>query len=189
MHGPSHRMKDANLPIVIERDGLICLYCKLGFTDTNQYQIDHLNDDTSDNRPENWCLCHRSCNNRKKFSPEFQLIAKEKLKENEKTVSVRERTHAHLKVEHPEGLTSSQQISYANKPIAKEWLYNHIMEEGQVTQSEVVPAIADILEKRTGTGSQQAVRNYINSWCNRYTGEFTKTKEAGKFVIRIRNEN
>jgi len=181
-------MKVEKLPRIIERDGDVCLYCPEPFSEINPAEFDHLNNDSSDNRDENLVQCHHACNIRKKFSPEMQFIAKEKLKQNERAISASEKASAILKIEHPEGLTSSQQISQACRPIAKEWLYNHINEEGQVTLSEAVGAIVDACQKRIGWGSQAAIYNHINAWCNRYTGEFTKTKEAGKNVIRIRDE-
>src|SRR3990172_12484291 len=64
-----------------QRDGENCLYC--GKTLGSRYVLDHLNNNRQDNRLENFCLCHQSCNITKVFNIDHQLIAQQKLKENE----------------------------------------------------------------------------------------------------------
>jgi len=185
----SYPMKQKRAPLIWERDGENCYLCELGFSATNPPEYDHLNNDIYDNRVENLGFVHRKCNLDKRNNTDLQLKADAKLLQNEKWLSAREKAHGKCsRVEHPEGLTSSQEISYTNKPIVKEWLYQHVLEEGQVTLSEAICGIVNMLEKRTGTGSEQAVRRYINGWCTVYGGEFTKTKQDGKYVIKIRDE-
>jgi len=188
---PSHNHKMKNLPIVRKRDGYVCLYCSESFTDTNPSEIDHLNDDYRDNRPENWVECHRACNVKKKDSPEFQLIAREKLEQNERGLSVRERANAQRMIENTgntEGLTSSQAISKANMPIAKEWLHLNINLAGTIQLQRAVPSMTAYCRKRTGWGSQQAMRRYIEEWCTLESGEFVLFKEDGVLMIRLRDE-
>src|SRR3972149_2037335 len=69
-----------------QRDGDVCLYCKkpLG----PKRVLEHLNDDRSDNRLENFCLAHQSCNIAKSFNADYQIISKEKLKENESALFI-----------------------------------------------------------------------------------------------------
>ncbi len=80
--GLSHKKKMELLPLLIERDGACCLYCKCMLS-LDKIIYEHLNNDRSDNRFENLTLSCQSCNIKKITDPDLQIIAKEKLKQNE----------------------------------------------------------------------------------------------------------
>ena len=79
-------------PLIIERDypdqhTPVCLYCGQEFINGDkdyQKEWDHLNNNDSDNRPENLVWAHARCNELKKTNADWQIIALEKLKKNER---------------------------------------------------------------------------------------------------------
>ena len=175
-------------PDKIKDDGYQCLLCKEPFTDKNPPEWDHLNNNPNDSRYENVALVHKTCNNKKKFNPDYQIIAQEKLLENEKAVLVCERRQADTGT--TQELTSSQQISKALRPIALQWLEEHTLIEKEILLKDAVNAIVFLCQKQTGWGSQATIYRYIDECTNRYYGRFTlSTDGAGKTIIRRRTEN
>jgi len=184
MYGISYRMKQKYNPIIVKRDGSDCFYCYKPFTELDPAEIDHLNDNPSDNRPENWVRCHRHCNMEKKWNLDYKIRAADKLEENERSLSVCEKVSEITNNE----LTSSQARSDANKELGINYLRTHVVDEGQATLNEIVPAMVNYCNSVNGTGSQSAMYRYVTDVCNRYNGEFKKIKEKGIIVIRVRKE-
>ena len=76
-------LKQKFLPLLINRDkGLFCFYCKEPLT--GEYIFEHLSGNRHDNRIENIVTSHQKCNIEKIESMEFQLMADEKLAQNDK---------------------------------------------------------------------------------------------------------
>jgi len=62
--------------------------------------------------------------------------------------------------------------------------------EDELIQSDTVNAIVSICQDNNQTGSQAAVRRYIDEFTNPYTGKYTlSTNSQGKTIIRRRTEN
>lgn len=184
----THTRKIKYFPIMVERDGYKCFYCKDEFTDTHPYEYDHLNDNPDDTRLENVVLCHRECNNKKKNNAEWQIISREKLLQNEKSVLASERKLADAGS--IEELTSSQETSNIVRPIALQWIQEHLLIDGEIVLKYTVPAIVNLSQKQVKRGSHAAVRRYIEEWTNPYNGQFTLSKnDSGENVIRKRTEN
>ena len=88
----NHRQKMEWTPIVMERDYLgleyeecTCFYCKQLFhadSKTLCREWEHLNDNDTDNRPENMVWAHAICNEEKKNNFDWKQLALDKLKEN-----------------------------------------------------------------------------------------------------------
>ena len=82
--------KDKAIPIIINRDGNVCFFCKAEFReDVPGYQrvIDHANDKPNDNRVENLLLTHGKCNEDKKENIDYKIIALEALRNNVSSAS------------------------------------------------------------------------------------------------------
>ena len=184
----THRLKRTNEPIIRDRDPYVCLYCKGEFTETHPPEWEHLSNDPNDSRPENLVFAHKECNNRKKFNPEYQVLAYEKLIQNERAVLACERTLADTGT--TKELTSQQEISKINKRITKQFIQEQTINNNELLLRDVVNAIVDICDDNNGTGSQSAVYRYIDFLTNPYTGKYTlATNEKGQTVIRRRTEN
>ena len=184
----THRKKREYYPKKIENEGNKCLYCKGPFTDTNPPEWEHLNNNSNDSRLENMALSHKACNNKKKFNSDYQIIANEKLLENEKAVFACERTLADSAT--TKEVTSQQEINKINFKIAEQFIQEHTLMEGSVILRDAVNAIVAVCRDNNETGSQAAVYRYIDTIANPYTGKYTlSTNAEGKNIIRRRTEN
>lgn len=184
----THKLKKDSFKIIVERDGYKCFYCNDEFSDTRPAEYDHLNNDENDSRPENLVLSHHECNNKKKFFTDWQIMAQEKLRKNEKTVLACERTLADAGT--TKEITSQQEISKINKRITKQFIQEHTINNEELILRDAVNAIVGICDDNNETGSQSAVYRYIDYLTNPYTGKFTlATNPQGKTVIRRRTEN
>jgi len=184
----THRIKRKYFPIIVKRDGYLCFYCSDEFAETHPPEYDHLNNDSKDSRVENLVLCHHECNIRKKTSAEWQIKAMEKLKQNEKVLLACERILADTGT--IKELTSCQETGKSVRPIALQWLKEHLLMEKEILLSDAVPAMVNLCQNQVQGGSQAAIRRYIDEWSNRYNGKFTLSKnESGKNIIRRRTEN
>jgi len=184
----THRLKKEFFRIIVEKDDYKCFYCNEGFSDVHPAEYDHLNNNSNDSRIENCVFCHHECNIKKKTSSDWQIKAMEKLKQNERVLLASERRLADTGS--VEELTSSQAISKAVRPVAMQWLEEHILMEQELLLRHVVPAIANLCQTQIGWGSHAAIRRYIEEWCNPYNGKFTLTKnDSEQTIIRKRTEN
>jgi len=184
----THKKKMEFFQIIVERDGYRCFYCKEEFSENRPAEYDHLNNNPDDNMVENIVLNHHECNNKKKFNTDWQIKAQEKLCQNERTVLACERTLADTGT--VKELTSSQETGKSVRPIALQWLKEHLLMEKEILLSDAVPAMVNLCQNQVQGGSQAAIRRYIDDWSNRYNGNFTLSKnESGKNIIRRRTEN
>ncbi len=175
-------------PFLDERDGTICLFCKEGFTAIHPYEYEHLNNNYRDSRPENIVKAHHECNVRKIRNPEFQVIAHEKLRENERQAYVCERTLADTGMKND--LTSCQEISKTNTNITKQFLLEHTLNGNSMIVKDAVNAIVNLCQENNHTGSQAAIYRYVESYTNPINGLYTICNAPkGENIIRKRIEN
>ena len=150
----SYHKKLEDLPILIQRDGgFTCWYCKKELKD--QYIYEHLNSNRQDNRIENLVLACQSCNIKKITDFDMQIRARDKLKENEDGNFVRE---IKPEVKMP---TSEIDINMSNSEITRQYLEEVINTDGSIPFSDALNSSAFLCKDKTGHGSQQAIRNYI----------------------------
>jgi len=172
-------------PIMMEwgDDPTHCYQCTIEFTESNPREWDHLDSKEYHNYPENmgW-VCH-SCNVEKRMNQKMQAKAIGKLRMNiQYDTFVCERT--------VEDVSSSEQRNRQNKPIALQFVTEHLMIDDYMLLRDTVNGITHLCFVTNGTGSQQAVRKYIEEFCNPYNGKFTLSpNEKGETVIRRRTEN
>jgi len=172
----SHKQKLEYLPFLIERDGgFRCWYCKRDLR-MRMYVYDHLNCDRSDNRVENIVLSCQSCNIKKTHDSDMQILAKDKLKENEDQNFLRERTYTEAQ---EKSHTSTEiSINESNFDLTEQYITERIQTDGSIHFSTALDCCTYICKKKTGHGSQQSIRQYIA----------TLTSEIGPFMI-ILDEN
>ena len=183
----NHRIKMNNFQIIVERDDYKCFYCDGEFTDAHREEYDHLNNNANDSRVENLVLCHHECNVKKKQSTDWQIKAGEKQIQNENALVASERRLADTGT--IDELTSSQETSKIVRPIALQWLEEHLLMEKEILLRDAVPAIVNLCQNQVKGGSHAAIRRYIDEWVNRYNGKLNLSKnESGKDVIRKRTE-
>lgn len=148
--------------------------------------FEHLNNNRYDNRIENIALAHQACNIKKSTYTDYQIIASEKLKENESKLFVGEKNRAALEIKEA---STEIDINVTNYDIAKKFLLERIKTDGSIGYTDALNSISFLCKEKTGHGSQQSVRNYINSLTSP-VGTFMMIKnEEGKKIIVKRAGN
>jgi hypothetical protein len=173
------KMKQDWFEYIIKRDrGFRCFYCKKTLSLTN-FVHEHLNDNRKDNRIENIVHACSTCNNKKKHDFDMQLAAKDKLIENEIGNSMRERIS--LKPRELKELDISKQ----NYEIAEDYITKYVDLNGPILVKEAKNSISYLCRKTNGTGSPQAVSNYINTMTSSEAPfEIIKNEEEQKIIQR-----
>ena len=176
----SQKGKITNCKYCKQRDGDNCLYCKkpLG----KRYVLEHLNDDRTDNRLENFCLAHQSCNIAKAYNADYQIIAKEKLKENESALFIPIEDNTDNEV------STEIKISKNNFDITEQYLTEKIVLDKKISWDDALNGAVYKCKKLTGYGSTQCIRNYLNVLTST-EAPFMQTKDENKNKIIMRRVN
>ena len=171
------RMQEFYLPKLLVRDeGFFCFYDGSDLSKT-EFVYEHLDDNRSNNDINNIVLACRKCNNKKPFSPEMKAKARKKKKENEQSNLLRARERERVEVESP-SFKIEFDTSQANFAIAEQFLSETLAVEGEIEFKTALDSIVMLCRKQTGTGSQTAVRRYLDAL----------TSSVGPFMI-VQNED
>jgi len=175
-------------PQIIGQTGANCFFCKCVNSIETSLEYGHLNGKKDDSRPENLAKMCRSCNNKMKQDFDMMLIAQEQLEKNENVGYEREKSKMTSCLGNEE--LSPLAIMKINKPIAKLYLVEHTMNGDVILLTTAVNAITAICFSNNETGSQQAIRRYIDALCNLENGDFVLFTEVdGRKYIRRRIKN
>ena len=160
------RMKGEFLDILIGRDeGYSCWYCHKPFSLSQSKEeghlYDHLNNNRSDNRIDNLVLCCRRCNNTKPTDFDMQILASEKLRDNEKRHYMREKTNSKSPRQ-----DSEVQISKENYQICYRYVLKNVDAFGEIDFKETVNSVVYQCRQNNNTGSPQSVYNYLKVICS-----------------------
>ncbi len=144
---------------MIQRDGLDCLFCKKEIPKNQKHVQDHLNNNRIDNRLENFARVHQSCNIAKAFNVDYQLIAQEKLKENESALffPVEDKTNNEV--------SSEIKININCSEILEQYVAEKITVDGKINKDDTLFSAAYRCKKLTGHGSIQCMRTYLGILC------------------------
>lgn len=181
------RMKAEYLDILIGRDeGYRCWYpsCHKPFSlsqsEEEGHLFDHLNNNRRDNRIDNLVLCCRSCNNTKPTDFDMQLLAMDKLRDNEKKHYMREKFN-----KKPTNQQDSEvQISKENYQICYRYVAKNVDAFGEINFKETVNSVVYQCRQNNNTGSPQSVYNYLRVICSRESPYEITKDDDGKKVIR-----
>lgn len=172
------------IDIILARDGWFsCFYCSKGFANVSECWLEHLNDDRTDNRPDNLVFACKSCNVKKQHDESMRVQAREKLRVNELTNYVRDwKELQKLQVYSSEAVT----INTTNCEYTEKWLDGYLTETKKAVEQKVaLDTIAFECKRDTGHGSQQSIRNYIDLLTSSSPkAPFVKMKIDGKWFIR-----
>ena len=154
-------LKQKFLPMLINRDkGFACFYCKKTLTD--EYVFDHLSSKRQDNRIENLVLACQSCNIKKIESVEFQLMADEKLLQNEELgLHYLEDPTAH------ENNSSEIEINTSLYNFHKKYINEQIALEGKYAFNDAIAELPFLCQDRFGHGSEMSTRRYLKQFTSK----------------------
>jgi len=174
--------KDRYRMYLLSRDGPNCFYCQQPFVHNDTHlkmTVDHLDDNAFHNDKENLVLCHWKCNQLKKESPEYQLIAQAKIKENVDSMSVSVQSN-------PEPKTASKEIdlNVMMGKLTREFLDERLLNKpGKgLDFNDTANAIAYLMYKDTNHGSPETAKRHIKMFCSSVS-PYKLIEEGGTWVI------
>ena len=169
-------------PIIVRQTGNHCFFCKCPNTIDTPLEYGHLNGNRDDSQPENLAYMCKTCNNKMKFNPEMELLANDQLIVNVKAVYACESIDATEE-------SNQQETSRINKQLTYTFLMEHTMNGNDILLSDTVNAITNLCYDNNKTGSQAAVRRYIDQFSNPYNGKFVIfTDHEGKKRIKRKED-
>ena len=172
-------LKQKYLPILIKRDhGFICLYCKEPLT--GEYIFEHLNGNRHDNRIENIVTSHQKCNIEKIESMEYQLMADEKLLQNEELgLHYLEDGTAH------EENSSEIEINKILYNFTKQYITEKIALEGKYSFDDAISELPYLCQERFGHGSEATIRRYLKQLtCKASEWQVIKDDKNKKWITK-----
>ncbi len=180
--------KDKLLPYLLDRDGVNCFYCRkpfqVGARKEQRRTIDHLDDEHTHNEKENLVLSHFECNQIKKNSAEFQIMAQAKLKENHSSfVSLR------VGIPHePKATTKEIDINVQTWRLVKQFIDERLLNQNKpaLDLNDTAHSISYLLKEQTGHGSDQTAKRHILDYCSD-VAPFKCIEENGKWIILKRD--
>jgi len=179
LNQPSHKAKIQMWKWTGQRDGENCLYCQKPGCKV----LDHLNDNRNDNRLENFVRAHQQCNVAKKFNIDYQVMAQDKLRQNEQAPFIPTEDNT------SEEASTEIKIAKTNFEIQEQYILEKTLTDGFIFWHDALYGATYKCKKLTGYGSVQCTRN------NLYTltspeAPFMKTKDKNKKPIIVRrNQN
>ena len=185
--------KDRYMPILIQRDGANCYYCKLPFDPLAQdlkRTFDHLDNDRTNNDIANLVLAHWKCNQMKKYNVEYKVMAADKRNENLDSMD----ECVPIPPTHKEA-SREIDINVALKKLTWEYLHDRLVgdkvhppREKKLELNDTASSISFIFWERTGHGSSETVKRHIKEFCSS-VAPFTLYEEAGEWLIQRRQGN
>ncbi len=170
----SSKFKRDILPDIISQDGFDCLYDCESLVG-RKWIYEHLDDDPTNNVRENIALSCQSCNNKKPHSSTMKQIALVKKQENEKRNYTREGAR---EVSSP-SLKPELDINHTNFEISSQYLSEIVTTDGSIEFKIALDSITMRCKTQTGTGSQTAVRRYLDALVS-YEGKFMVVQNSEK---------
>jgi len=181
----SQKKKLEILPFLIERDGgFHCFYCEKPLSiETLVYE--HLNSKPQDNRFENLVLSCQSCNVKKGNDFDLMILGEEKLRENELKHFVQKNKFQEL--QNKQEASTEISINQSNFEITEQHLRERLAVEDSLEYTMTINNCACICRKKTGHGSQQSVRNYIDILtCEEGPFMISRNDERKKIIVKRR---
>ena len=147
--------------IVARGDPYCCFYCHYEFKNVKECWLEHLDDDRTHNNPDNIVFTCRRCNAKKLHNESMRVQAREKLRVNQIMKYVRDWKELQKLQKEP---SEAVAINQSNCDTTVQWLEERLPlgSSNIVLVKEAVDTITFECKDKTGYGSQQSIRNYID---------------------------
>jgi len=147
--------------IVARGDPYCCFYCHYEFKNVKECWLEHLDDDRTHNYPDNIVFTCRKCNAKKQHDESMRVQAREKLRINQMMKYVRDWKELQKLQKEP---SEAVAINQSNCDTTVQWLEERLPlgSSNIVLVKEAVDTITFECKDKTGYGSQQSIRNYID---------------------------
>jgi len=174
------KLKRQFFDVVIKRDGgFNCFYCRCNLLNI-AWVYEHLDNNPMHSTVENIVLACQSCNVKKKNDSDMQILALEKKRLNEISNFVCEREK-----DTDREFSNEIEINKQNFEITQQYLTEIIETDGSIEYKDAVNSVAMLCKKKTGHGSTQSVREYLNMLASR-EGPFELIKDDKKKRIIVK---
>ena len=175
--------KDMLKPFLSRRDGPQYFYCSENFDHSShelKLTFDHLDDNPFNNERENLVLAHWKCNQLKKSYPEYQLMAKNKLHENQVSFD----SIGESETTSPKPASKEIDLNVAIKKLTWEYLQDRLVRQNvpALNYNDTAHSISFIFWERSGHGSSETVKRHLNDFCST-AAPFKAVEENGETVI------
>jgi len=146
-------------------DSYRCFYCQYEFKNVKECWLEHLDDDRTHNNPNNIVFTCSRCNVKKQHDESMRLQAREKLRINQMMNYVRDWKELQKLLKEP---SEAVAINQSNCDTTVQWLEEELPlgESNRVLLKTALDTITFECKDRTGHGSQQSIRNYIDYLCS-----------------------
>ena len=177
--------------ILARGDSYRCFYCHYEFKSVQECWLEHLNDDRTDNNPDNLVFTCRKCNSKKQHDESMKVQAREKLRVNQLMNYVRDWKELQKLQTHS---TEQIDINESNCNTTVQWLEERLPlgTSNTVLLKEAVDTITFECKNKTGHGSQQSIRNYIDyltSSAPKAPFEIFKGEDGKRYIRRKQHDN
>lgn len=165
-----------------------CLFCKLDFVpnpanDLMSITYEHLDKDVFNNEEWNLALAHKKCNNEKKWNSDYQIIAKDQLELNRKTLD--SLSVCKQRPDEPKPTSKEIDINVATFNLAEEYLRERlkIQNKPALDFNDTMYSIFYLLKETTGHGSSETVKRTLLGFTST-AGPYDKIQDQnGNWVI------
>ena len=177
--------------IVARGDPYCCFYCHYEFKNVKECWLEHLDDDRTHNNPDNIVFTCRRCNAKKQHDHVMRMKAEEKLRHNESLEYVRDWKELQKLQKEP---SEAVAINQSNCDTTVQWLEERLPlgSSNIVLVKEAVDTITFECKDKTGYGSQQSIRNYIDyltSSAPKAPFEIFKGEDNKRYIRRKQHDN
>ena len=167
---------------LIDRDGINCLYCELEL-DLDNCEIEHLDNNEYNNDIENNALSHITCNAEKRTNIDYQIIAQEKLKSNQRRIF-----KPYLEDKTDYGNSPEIEHNVNVKSFVKQFLMEKIKIDIKILFSDALNGLTYLCGEKFGHCSQITIRRHLDALCSPWA-PFMRITENGKRYITKRDGN
>jgi len=193
--------KDKAHPVILQRDGDGCFYCKLEGHDPRfipeikgfEPNFDHLDDNPENNAIENLVLAHQSCNVKKRTNYDWKIKALEKQEQNKVWISPlgeRERVGEGQFEQHKSTAELKEpDINLVINKLVKSYLQEKLPKDSpnNLYYAPILRSLHYLTIQQTGgRGSEQAVRRSLDAFCSEFSSWEDYKDGTGKRMIRRR---
>ena len=189
--------KDKKIPVIIQRDGNVCFFCKMEFHESIPgfgRRVAHANDNEKDGRVENLLLAHEKCNEEMKDNYDYKILALQALRKNvslaSESLGEGEGVGQKRKETGLDELTEGQINEITNKIVLLE--LETKLPDGNydkvISYNKTLKGIHYLVIQQTGKkrGSEQAARRALDAYCSMYAPWLDEKQGKGNRIIRRR---
>ena len=175
-------------PHLLTKQKNTCLFCNKEFetlpaNDNYSITFEHLNKDVFENNIWNLALVHKDCNNAKKWNIDYQIIAKEQLDLNLKSVD--SMSVSTTPTREPKPTSKEIDINVATFNLTEEYLRERLDVKGMdaLDLNDTIYSIFYLLKQTSGHGSSETVKRTIFGFTST-AGPYDKQEDQnGNWII------